>query len=237
MKIKQTELLAPAKDLETGITAINSGADAVYIGASAFGARHFAGNRLEDIKKLVDYAHKFNVKIHVTINTILTDDELVEAKKLIQNLYEIGVDAIIVQDMGLINLAIKNELPPIVLHASTQCNNRGLKKVKFLQEIGFSRAILARELSVEKIRGICQNTDIEIETFVHGALCVSYSGQCYLSCSVGGRSANRGECASLAVKNTLSLMKKDVFWQKTNIYFRSKTSTPRKICGHWSRRA
>lgn len=195
MKIRQTELLAPAKDLETGVVAINSGADAVYIGASSFGARHLAGNKLEDIKKLVDYAHKFNVKIHVTINTILTDDELVEAKKLIQNLYEIGVDAIIVQDMGLVNLAIKNELPPIVLHASTQCNNRGLEKVKFLREVGFSRAILARELSVEKIGEICQNTDIEIETFIHGALCVSYSGQCYLSCSAGGRSANRGECA------------------------------------------
>ena len=195
MNTKQTELLAPAKDLETGIVAINSGADAVYIGASSFGARHLAGNRIEDIKKLVDYAHKFNVKIHVTINTILTDDELIEAKNLIQTLYEIGVDAIIVQDMGLINLAIKNELPPIVLHASTQCNNRGLGKVKFLQEVGFSRAILARELSVEKIREICQNTDIEIETFVHGALCVSYSGQCYLSCSAGGRSANRGVCA------------------------------------------
>ena len=195
MKIKQTELLAPAKDLETGIVAINCGADAVYIGASSFGARHSAGNNLEDIKKLVDYAHRFNVKIHVTINTILTDDELVEAKKLVSDLYEIGVDAIIVQDMGLVNLAIKNELPPIVLHASTQCNNRGLKKVKFLQDTGFSRAILARELSIDKIREICNNTNIEIETFVHGALCVSYSGQCYLSCSVGNRSANRGECA------------------------------------------
>ena len=193
--LKITELLAPAKDLETGIAAINCGADALYIGAPSFGARHLAGNSLDDIKTLTDYAHKFNVKIHVTINTILTDNELEDAKILIENLYKIGVDAIIVQDMGLINLAIKNELPPIVIHASTQCNNRGVKKVKFLEEIGFSRAILARELSVEKIREICKNTNIEIETFIHGALCVSYSGQCYLSCSIGGRSANRGECA------------------------------------------
>ena len=193
--IKNTELLAPAKDLETGIVAIKSGADAVYIGASFFGARHAAGNSLEDVKKLVDYAHLFNVKIHVTVNTILTDEELIRAKELIKQLYDIGVDAIIVQDMGLVNLAIKGELPPILLHASTQCNNRTLEKVKFLEDIGFSRVILARELSKEKIKEICERTNTEIETFIHGALCVCYSGHCYLSYSVGGRSANRGECA------------------------------------------
>jgi len=193
--LKRTELLAPAKDLETGIIAIKSGADAVYIGASAFGARYSAGNNLEDIEKLVNFAHKFNVKIHVTVNTILTDEELKEARELIKKLYEIGVDAIIVQDMGIINLAIKGELPPIELHASTQCNNRTPEKVKFLEDIGFSRVILARETPLEKIKEICKNTKTEIETFIHGALCVSYSGQCYLSCSIGGRSANRGECA------------------------------------------
>jgi len=190
-----TELLAPAKDLETGIAAVNSGADAVYIGANSFGARYSAGNTLEDIKKLVDYAHLFNVKIHVTVNTILTDEELLRAKELIEKLYEIGVDAIIVQDMGLINLAIKNELPPIPIHASTQCNNRTLEKVKFFEDIGLSRVILARELSLDKINEICKNSNIEIETFIHGALCVCYSGQCYLSQSIGERSANRGECA------------------------------------------
>ena len=192
---QKTELLAPAKDLETGIAAINFGADAVYIGANAFGARHSACNNLEDIKKLVDYAHLFNVKIHITINTILTDNELVEAVDLINELYNIGVDAIIVQDMGIINYAIKGKLPPIPIHASTQCNNRTLEKVKFLENIGVSRVILARELSKKQIDEICQNTNTEIETFIHGALCVSYSGQCYLSYAIGGRSANRGECA------------------------------------------
>lgn len=194
-KLQKTELLAPAKDLETGIAAINSGADAVYIGANSFGARHNASNNIEDIKKLVDYAHLFNVKIHVTVNTILTDNELTKAKNLIKNLYDIGVDAIIVQDMGLVNLAIKKELPPIPLHASTQCNNRTFDKIKFLKNIGFSRVILARELSLKEIKEICENISTEIETFIHGALCVSYSGQCYMSYSIGGRSANRGECA------------------------------------------
>ncbi len=191
----KTELLAPAKDLETGLAAVNFGADAVYIGAKSFGARHSAGNSLDDIKKLVDYAHLFNVKIHVTVNTILTDDELYQAVDLINELYKINVDAIIVQDMGIINLAIKGKLPPILIHASTQCNNRTIEKVQFLENIGVSRVILARELSKKQINEICKNTKAEIETFIHGALCVSYSGQCYLSYAIGGRSANRGECA------------------------------------------
>ena len=193
--LKLTELLAPAKDKETAITAINSGADAIYIGAPAFGARVAAGNSIEDIKEIVEFAHIFNVKVHVTINTILKDDELSQVTELIRKLYDIGVDAIIVQDMAIVSLAVENKLPPIVLHASTQCNNRSLEKVKFLENIGFSRVILARELSLEQIKNICENTDVEIETFVHGALCVSYSGQCYMSCYIGGRSANRGECA------------------------------------------
>ena len=195
LKNKQTELLAPAKDFETAVAAIECGADAVYIGAPVFGARQAASNSLEDVEKLVNYAHKFNVKVHVTLNTILRDDELPKAVELIEKLYDIGVDALIVQDMGLVNLAIKEKLPPIVLHMSTQCDNRSLDKVKFFESIGASRVILARELSLDTIREICKNTNLEIETFVHGALCVSYSGQCYLSCSIGGRSANRGECA------------------------------------------
>ncbi|MCR4880724.1 MAG: U32 family peptidase [bacterium] len=189
--MKKAELLAPAKDKECAITAINYGADAVYIGASSFGARQNASNNLDDIKALVDYAHKFYVRVHVTINTILDDKELLEAQKLIHQLYDIGVDAIIVQDMGLLEV----DLPPIALHASTQCNNRTLEKVKFLADTGFNRVILARELSKEQIKEICAKSDVEIETFVHGALCVSYSGQCYLSQYIGGRSANRGECA------------------------------------------
>lgn len=195
LKNKQTELLAPAKDFETAVAAIECGADAVYIGAPAFGARQAASNSLEDVEKLVNYAHKFYVKVHVTLNTILRDDELPKAVELIEKLYDIGVDALIVQDMGLVNLAIKEKLPPIVLHMSTQCDNRSLDKVKFFGSIGASRVILARELSLDTIREICKNTNLEIETFVHGALCVSYSGQCYLSYSIGGRSANRGECA------------------------------------------
>ena len=211
--MKRVELLAPAKDKNTAIAAINSGCDAIYIGASNFGARKKVPNSLEDIKEIVDYAHKFYVKVHVTINTILTDAELDEACRLIQKLYNIGVDAIIVQDMGIIKRAIDGKLPPIVLHASTQCDNRTLEKVKFFNEIGVSRVILARELSLKQIQKICQYFPfsgeggrsageglIEIETFIHGALCVSYSGQCYFSHYIGGRSANRGECAQACRK-------------------------------------
>ncbi len=192
----KTELLAPAKNLECAISAINHGADAVYIGASAFGARQNAKNSLDEIKKLVDYAHKFYVRVHVTINTILDDKELPEAQKLIYKLYDIGVDAIIIQDMGLLEL----DLPDIALHASTQCDNRYQEKVKFFEKTGFQRVVLARELSLSQIKKICRNSDVEIETFIHGALCVSYSGQCYLSQYIGGRSANRGECAQACRK-------------------------------------
>ena len=193
--MKSVELLAPAKNLETAIVAINSGADAIYIGAEEFGARKNAPNSLSDIEKLLNYAHKFYVRIHVVINTILNDSELDKAVELVKNLYNIGVDAIIVQDMGLIKAAIDGKIPPIQIHASTQCDNRTLEKAKFFNDLGLSRVILARELSLEKIEEICKNTDCEIETFIHGALCVSYSGQCYFSYANGGRSANRGECA------------------------------------------
>ena len=198
--MKTVELLAPAKDKKTAFTAINSGCDAIYTGALNFGARKKAPNSLEDIKEIVDYAHKFYVRVHVTVNTILTDDELSDAKKLIQDLYNIGVDAIIVQDMGIFKSALDGELPPIELHASTQCDNRTLEKIKFFDKLGVSRIILARELSLEQIKEICQNTTAEVETFVHGALCVSYSGQCYMSHYIGGRSANRGECAQACRK-------------------------------------
>ena len=193
--MNKVELLAPAKNLETAIEAINCGADAVYIGATDFGARKNAPNSLEDIKKLVEYAHLFNVRVHVTVNTILTDEELLDAISLINKLYEIGVDAVIIQDMGLLKAAIDGKLPPIELHMSTQCDNRTVEKVKFFDEVGVSRVILARELSLQQIKQICDSVGCEIETFILGALCVSYSGQCYLSYANGGRSANRGECA------------------------------------------
>ena len=189
---RKIELLAPAKNLQTGITAINHGADAVYIGAAQFGARQAAGNSVEDIAKLVEYAHIFGVKVYVTLNTIIYDDEVAEVEKLITELYNIGVDALIVQDMGILRMNI----PPIPLHASTQMDNRTKEKVKFLSEIGFPRVVLARELTLEEIKEIHNgNPETELEVFVHGALCVSYSGQCYASQHCFGRSANRGACA------------------------------------------
>lgn len=160
----------------------------------------------------------FNVRIHVVINTILNNEELNKAINLVENLYNIGVDAIIVQDMGLLKAAIDGKLPPIEIHASTQCNTRTLEKAKFFDNLGVSRVILARELSVDKIAEICQNTNCEIETFIHGALCVSYSGQCYLSFANGGRSANRGECAQPCRKNILWLMNLVNLYKKINIY-------------------
>lgn len=192
----KTELLAPAKNIKIAKMAIDAGADAVYIGASDFGARQRACNSLEDIEELVKYAHKFYVKVMVTVNTIIKNSELDDVKNLIKKLYEIGVDSIIVQDMAILKWAIDGEIPPIPLHISTQCNNRTEEKVNFFKRIGLPRVVLARELSVNQIKKIIdKNPEIEIETFMHGALCVSYSGQCYLSQYIGGRSANRGECA------------------------------------------
>lgn len=189
--MKNIELLSPAKNLECGLAAINHGADAVYIGPTRFGARAAAGNSLEDIDTLVQYAHKFRVKVLVALNTILTDDQLPEAEKLIWDVYNAGADALIVQDMGILKL----NLPPIALHASTQTDNRTVEKVRFLQDVGFSRVVLARELSLNQIKEISSQTNVELEAFVHGALCVSYSGQCYMSQANCGRSANRGQCA------------------------------------------
>ena len=185
------ELLAPAKDLETGQAAINCGADAVYIGAARFGARQAAGNALADIEKLAAYAHRYWARVYATVNTLLHDDEIEDAVRLIGQLYQAGVDALIIQDVGLLEC----DLPPLPLFASTQMHNHTPERVAFLEKVGFQRAILARELSLEQIAAIRAATSIELETFVHGALCVCYSGQCYLSCALGGRSGNRGQCA------------------------------------------
>ena len=192
IKQRKIELLAPAKNLECGIEAVNHGADAVYIGAPKFGARAAAGNSLEDITALVEHAHLYNVRIYVTVNTVLKEEELAETEKMIWALYRAGVDALIVQDMGITRL----NLPPIPLHASTQMDNRTSEKVRFLADAGFRQVVLARELSLQEIRGIHEACpEVPLEVFVHGALCVSYSGQCYVSQACFGRSANRGECA------------------------------------------
>ena len=189
--MKKIELLAPAKNLACGLAAINHGADAVYIGASHFGARAAAGNSIDDIETLTKYAHKFRAKVFVALNTVLTDEQLPAAEKLIHQIYDAGADALIVQDMGI----LKMNLPPIALHASTQTDNRTIEKIQFLQHAGFSRVVLARELTLKQITDIASNTSVELEAFVHGALCVSYSGQCYMSEAMCGRSANRGQCA------------------------------------------
>lgn len=185
------ELLAPAKTAEIAREAILHGADAVYIGGPSFGARHNAGNGLTDIAKLVEFAHRYRVKIFVTMNTILHDAELEPARALAWQLHDAGVDALIVQDMGLLEL----DLPPIQLHASTQCDIRTVAKAKFLGDCGFSQLVLARELTLEQIREIRAEVDTPLEYFVHGALCVAFSGQCYISHAQNGRSANRGDCS------------------------------------------
>lgn len=200
--MRTLELLAPAKNLECGIAAIDHGADAVYIGAPRFGARAAAGNSLDDIRQLCNYAHQFQAKVHVTVNTIIYDSELNDTLDMIRDLQEAGVDALLLQDMGVL-YALQGKGPSAVdftwtreLHSSTQCDTRSAEKVKWLQALGFNRAVLARELSVKEISDIHQAVpDMDLEVFVHGALCVSYSGVCYASERCFGRSANRGECA------------------------------------------
>ena len=189
----QIELLAPARDADIGIEAVNHGADAVYIGGPAFGARASAANDIADIARLVDHAHRFNARIFVTLNTILADNELEPARRQIHQLYDAGVDALIVQDMGLLEL----DLPPIQLHASTQCDIRTPEKARFLQDAGFSQIVLARELDLKQIAAVraALKPDTVLEFFVHGALCVAYSGQCFISHAHTGRSANRGDCS------------------------------------------
>lgn len=185
------ELLSPAKNAAYGREAINHGADAVYIGAPAFGARAAATNTIEDIDALVQYAHLFGSKVFATVNTLLFDNEVEPAVQMIHQLYNCGVDALIIQDLGLLEC----NLPPIELHASTQCHNSTLERVKFMESVGFRRVVLARETSLEQMQAIRQATHVDLEAFVHGALCVSYSGQCYLSQYLTGRSGNRGTCA------------------------------------------
>ena len=185
------ELLAPAKDLECGQAAIDCGADAVYVGASRFGAREAAGNTIADIEKLAAYAHRMWARVYATVNTLLRDDELAEAERLCRQLHQAGVDGLIIQDVGLLEC----DLPPLPLIASTQMHNHSAERVAFWEKVGFSRAILARELDLDQIRAIRTATSIELEAFIHGALCVSMSGQCNLSYALGGRSGNRGQCA------------------------------------------
>lgn len=193
MRNPKIELLSPAKNIDVGMAAINHGADAVYIGPSQFGARVAAGNSVEDIAKLVEYAHRYYARVYVTLNTILRDDELEQACRLVNDLYNIGVDALIVQDMSLLQM----DLPPIALHASTQCDTRTVEKVKFLEQCGFEQVVLARETSLTTMRQMAEQTNVALEAFVHGALCVCYSGQCYMSEAMRGRSANRGACAQM----------------------------------------
>ena len=185
-------LLSPARDKEVAFAAIQAGADAIYIGAPAYGARQAAGNSLEDLAQVVNYAHLYGVQVLVTLNTLLREEEYADAVALAHALYKIGVNALIIQDLHLLDF----DLPPIRLHASTQCDNRTPEHVAHLRDLGFKRAVLARELSIEEIRAIHEAVpDIELEAFVHGALCVSYSGRCYISEVLANRSANRGACA------------------------------------------
>lgn len=196
MEDYQLELLAPAKNADYGIEAIRHGADAVYIGAPAFGARASAGNSIEDIERLILFAHVFGVKVYVALNTILTDDELPKARQLIHQLYNIGADAIIIQDYGL--LSEDSKLPPIPLHASTQMDNISIDRIKFISDLGFEQVVIPREFTVNQIHKIHQSVPhVRLECFVHGALCVSYSGRCYAAEEFHGRSANRGACSQV----------------------------------------
>ncbi|MDE7156036.1 MAG: U32 family peptidase, partial [Muribaculaceae bacterium] len=187
------ELLSPARDLATAIAAIDCGADAVYIGGPDHGARAAASNSIEDIGKLVEYAHQFGVKVYVTLNTLVYENEIDGVKRLVNELYRAGVDALIVQDLSLLEM----DIPPIELHASTQCDTRTPEKALRLQNAGFSQIVVARELNLDEIKSIADAVEVPVEVFVHGALCVSYSGDCRASLLATGRSANRGECAQM----------------------------------------
>ncbi len=191
LKKHQLELLSPARDVSIAKEAILHGADAVYIGGPSFGARHNAANSVSDIAGLVEFARLFHAKVFVTLNTILHDDEVEPARRLIHDLYDAGVDAVIVQDMGVLEM----DIPPIELHASTQCDIRRLEKAQFLSQAGFSQIVLARELNLQEIKAIADSVDAAVEFFIHGALCVAFSGQCNISHAQTGRSANRGDCS------------------------------------------
>jgi putative protease len=191
--LRKIELLAPARDAATAMAAIEHGADAVYIGADSFGARSAAGNSVSDISKVVEYAHQFGARVYVTVNTIIYNNELNAVEQLIRELYRIGVDALIVQDMAVLRM----DIPPIALHASTQCDTRTPERAKFLEDVGFSQIVLPREFTLDEIRQVSEQVDVPLEAFVHGALCVSYSGDCHAGYVLKGRSANRGECPQI----------------------------------------
>lgn len=191
MKTTKIKLLSPAKNLEVGLAAINHGADAVYIGGPAFGAREKAGNSIKDIEQLCRHAALFDAKVYVTLNTLLYENEKEEARRLVWDCWNAGVDALIIQDLSLLEL----DLPPVPLHASTQCDNLTVERVQELERLGFEQVVLGRELSIDQIKEIRRQTTVPLEFFVHGSLCVSHSGQCYLSQYIGNRSANRGACA------------------------------------------
>lgn len=190
---RKLELLAPARNADIAIEAIKHGADAVYIGPPAFGARAAAANTIDDIARAVDFAHKFNARVYVTLNTIIYPDELRDVENMIRQLYRAGVDALIIQDLAITRM----DIPPIALHASTQCDIRTPGRARFLEDCGMSQLVIARELTIEETAEICRNVTVPVEAFVHGALCVSYSGRCYASHAACGRSANRGECAQI----------------------------------------
>ena len=190
---RKLELLSPAADKNVAIQAILHGADAVYMGGPSHGARKKASNSIEDIREVVEFAHRFRARVYITVNTLVYENEIPVVERLCRDLYEAGVDALIVQDMSLLRMNI----PPIALHASTQCDTRTPGKARFLDKVGFSQIVLARELSVDEIRRICGSVSVPVECFVHGALCVSYSGRCGASQTTLGRSANRGECAQM----------------------------------------
>lgn len=191
--MRKLELLSPAGNALTAIEAIKHGADAVYIGPPSHGARVSAANSLEDIRKVVDFAHIFGAKVYVTVNTLVLDHELKEVESMIRDLYKAGVDALIVQDMGILRM----DIPPIALHASTQCDIRTVEKARFLEEAGFSQLVLARELTINEISDIAHSVSVPVEVFVHGALCVSYSGRCSAGFVCAGRSGNRGRCPQI----------------------------------------
>lgn len=219
MSLQHIELLAPARDAAIGIEAILHGADAVYIGGPAFGARQMAGNSIEDIQRLCDFAHQYEAKVYVTLNTILYEEELPEVEQLIHRLYAIGVDALITQDYALHEL----QLPPIPLHASTQMDNCTVEQVQWLEAVGYQQVVLARELSLEQIKSIRAATSVPLEVFVHGALCVSYSGRCYASQHCFGRSANRGACAQFCRMKFDLLTTREKSLSATNISCRCET--------------
>lgn len=221
---KNVELLSPAGDFECVKAAVQNGADAIYVGASSFSARASADNfSLDELKEVINYAHIRNVKVHLALNTLIKNDEFSDAISIAEKAYEYGIDAIIVQDLGLASTLISS-FPKLPIHASTQMTIHNIRGVKALERMGVKRIVLARELSLPEIEYICRNSDVEIETFVHGALCISYSGQCLFSSMVGGRSANRGKCAQ-ACRLPYQLL------QNNKVVDKGYLLSPRDLCG------